>query len=77
VGEASEAHAERVAKGQGRTCRVGCCSNEEEPGRPPKLASGLSSRGAGPLLGRKDTNACVCTCSSEGKRLSHRPHWGE
>jgi len=29
--------------------RVGCSSKEEKPGRPPKLASSISSKGAGPL----------------------------
>ena len=30
-------------------------AKKRKPGRPLKLASGISSRGAGPLLGSKDT----------------------
>ena len=56
-GWATKAHAERANKVQGSTGRAGCSSNakKRKPGRPPKLASGISRRGAGPLLGRKDT----------------------
>jgi hypothetical protein len=34
---------------------IDAAAKKRKPGRPPKLASGISSRGAGPLLGRKDT----------------------
>ena len=55
-GESSQGTCRTCCTGQGSTGRVGCSSKKEETrGRPHKLASGISGRGAGPLLGRKDT----------------------
>ena len=55
--EAAKAHAERVAGDRAAEAERDAATAEKKrmPGRPPKLASGISSRGAGPLLGRKDT----------------------
>ena len=52
--EAAKAHAERVAGDRAAEAERDAATAEKKrmPGRPPKLASGISSRGAGPLWGR-------------------------
>jgi len=56
-GEAAKAYAERVARDRAAETEwdAAAAAKKRKPGRRPKLASGISSRGAGPLLGRKDT----------------------
>ena len=54
-GEAAMAHAERVAGDSAAQAEWDAAAKKRKPGRPSKLASGISSRGAGPLLGRKHT----------------------
>ena len=43
---------------------------QQQTGRPPKLASGISSRGAGPILGRKDTKKNMCNLSDKRKAFN-------
>ena len=56
-GEAAKAHAERVAGDRVAQAEwdAAAAAMKRKPGRPPKLASGKSSRGAGTLMRRKDT----------------------
>ena len=55
-GEAAKAHAERVAGDRVAQAEWdAAAAMKRKPGRPPKLASGKSSRGAGTLMRRKDT----------------------
>jgi hypothetical protein len=54
-GEAAKAHAERVAGDRAAQAEWDAAAKKRKPGRPPKLASGISSREANPPLGREST----------------------
>jgi hypothetical protein len=53
-GEAAKAHAESVARDRAAQAEWdgAAAAKERKPGRPPKLAPGINSKGAGPLLRR-------------------------
>ena len=77
-GEAAKAHAERVAGDRAAQAEWDAAAKKREPGRPPKLASGISSKGTGPLLGRKNTKRKgvfnPSTCARTHVRTHARTH---
>ena len=81
-GEAAKAHAESVAGDRAAQAEWDAAAKKREPGRPPKLASGISSKGTGPLLGRKNTkrkgvfnpSTCARTHVRTHTHISARTH---